>query len=233
MIKRKQLGQHFLNSKIIAKKIITEASISEKDTVFEVGTGMGVLTPLLCDKAGSVISVEADKELYKKAKTAFSNISNLKLKHGDGFKTKENFSVFVSNLPYSESKTAIEWLAQRSFSHGIIMVQREFAEKLLANKKSRRAISVIANYSFDIEKISNVNSKNFSPPPKVNSIILKITQKKLLNKKMIQTINKIFSYRRKKLQNIFKQFGKITTRQERLDDLSGDEIIEIAKELNQ
>lgn len=233
MIKRKLLGQHFLNSKTIAKKIVSEANISKSDTVFEVGTGMGVLTPLLCENAGNVISVEADSELYKKAKNALSAISNLQLKHGDGFKIDEKFSIFVSNLPYSESKTAIEWLAQRKFSHGVIMVQKEFAEKLLAKKKYQKAISVIANYSFDIEKISSVNLKNFSPPPKVNSVILKITQKKLLNKKIIQTVNKIFSYRRKKLQNIFKQFDKTTTRQERLDDLSGDEIIEIAKKLNQ
>jgi len=232
MIKRKLLGQHFLNSKTIAKKIISEANISKTDTVFEVGTGMGVLTPLLCEKADSVISVEADSELYQKAKNVFSDISNLQLKHGDGFKNDEKFSIFVSNLPYSESKTAIEWLAQRHFSHGVIMVQKEFAEKLLA-KKHQRAISVIANYSFDIEKISSVNLKNFSPPPKVDSVILKITQKRLLDKKIIQTVNKIFSYRRKKLQNIFKQFDKTTTRQERLDDLSGDEIIEIAKKLNQ
>ena len=233
MIKRKLLGQHFLNSNTIAKKIASEANISNNDTVFEVGTGMGVLTPLLCEKAGHVISVEADEKLHKKAKNTFSDISNLDLRHGDGFKAKEKFSIFVSNLPYSESKTAIEWLAQRQFSHGIIMVQREFAEKLLAKKKCRRAISVIANYSFDIEKISNVSPKNFSPPPKVDSVILKITQKKLLDKKLIQTVNKMFSYRRKTLQNIFKQFGKATTRQERLDDLLGDEIIEIAKKLNQ
>jgi len=232
MIKRKSLGQHFLNSKAIAKKIVSEADISKDDFVLEVGTGLGILTPLLCEKAANVVSIEADSELYKKAKDAFYDISNLKLKHGDGFKTKEDFSVFVSNLPYSESKTAIEWLAQRRFSHGIIMVQREFAEKLLAKKKSRKAVSIIANHSFNIEKISNINSKNFSPPPKVDSVILRLTQKKPLSKKTIQTVNKIFSYRRKKLQNIFKQFGKTTTRQDRLDDISGDEIIEIAKKLN-
>ena len=39
-----------------------------------------------------------------------------------------NFTVFVSNLPYSESRNAIEWLVQRKFSHAIIMVQKEFAQ---------------------------------------------------------------------------------------------------------
>ncbi|MBN4046319.1 ribose ABC transporter permease, partial [Nitrosarchaeum koreense] len=46
MIKRKLLGQHFLNSQNIAKSIVTEAKITKKDTVFELGTGLGILTPL-------------------------------------------------------------------------------------------------------------------------------------------------------------------------------------------
>lgn len=233
MIKRKRLGQHFLNSKEIARRIVSEANISKNDTVFEVGTGLGVLTPLLCEKAKSVISVEADRDLFEDAQTAFSDISNLRLIHGDGFKITENFSIFVSNLPYSESKNAIEWLAQLSFLHGVIMVQKEFAEKLFAEKKPRRAITIIANYAFDIEKISTVNAINFSPRPQIDSVILRITHKNTIPKQIIQTVNKIFSYRRKKMQNIFKQFGKDTTREERLDDLLGDEIIEIAKKLNQ
>ena len=232
MIKRRLLGQHFLHSKSIATKIISEANISKNDVVLEVGTGKGILTPLLCEKAGQVISIESDKQLYDLAKKNLSNLENLKILHGDGFKFNGNFSIFVSNLPYSKSKTAIEWLAQQKFSHGIIMVQKEFAQKLLAEKKLRRAITIIANYSFDIEKISSVNSKNFTPPPTVDSIILKITHKQKLSKNIIQTINKIFSYRRKKLANIFEQFGKTTTRQERLDELTGDEIIEIAKKLH-
>ena len=51
MIKRKLLGQHFLNSKSIAEFIVNEAQISKTDVVFEIGTGLGMLTPLLCKKA--------------------------------------------------------------------------------------------------------------------------------------------------------------------------------------
>ena len=56
MIKRKLLGQHFLNSKSIAEFIVKEARISETDVVFEIGTGLGILTPLLCENAHKVIS---------------------------------------------------------------------------------------------------------------------------------------------------------------------------------
>ena len=231
MIKRKQLGQHFLNSNSIAQSIVSEAKITKKDIVFELGTGLGILTPLLCKKANKVISVDVDEKLVRNAKSAFSDIDNLTLKSGDGFKKKDSFSIFVSNLPYSKSKEAIEWLAQTSFSHGVIMVQKEFADKLLAKSSKRRAISIIANHAFEITKISKVGKNNFSPPPKVDSVVLKIIQKNTIKKDLIQTINKIFSYRRKTVKNILKQFNKETVIDKRVDDLSGDEIINLANQI--
>jgi 16S rRNA (adenine1518-N6/adenine1519-N6)-dimethyltransferase len=231
MIKRKLLGQHFLNSKSIAEFIVKEARISKTDVVFEIGTGLGILTPLLCKNAQKVISIDADQNLIKKAKSKFTQFNNLILKSGDGFKQKDEFSIFVSNLPYSKSKAAIEWLAQNSFSHGVIMVQKEFAEKLIATSKNRRAISIIATHAFDIEKISNIGKNNFSPPPKVDSVILKISKKTIMDKNLVSTINDIFSYRRKTVKNILKQFNKQSTIEKRVDDLSGDEIVNLAKQI--
>ena len=233
MIKRKLLGQHFLNSQSIAESIVSEAKITKNDVVYEIGTGLGVLIPLLCKKAKKVISVDADENLIKKARTRFSDMDNLVLKSGDGFKKKDSFSIFVSNLPYSKSKDAIEWLAQRTFSHGVIMVQKEFAEKLVAKSKNRKAISIIATHTFDIEKISNVRKNNFSPPPKVDSVILKIKKKTDMDKKLISTINEIFSYRRKTVKNILKQFGLESEIEKRVDDLTGDEIVSLAKQIIQ
>ena len=232
MIKRKRLGQHFLNSHSIAKSIVSEAKITKNDVVFEVGTGQGILTPLLCQNAKKVISVDLDETLVKNAKSKFANIDNLELKSGDGFKKKDPFTVFVSNLPYSRSKEAIEWLAQTSFSRGVIMVQKEFADKLLAkSSKNRKAISIIATQAFDITTVSKVGKNNFSPPPKIDSVILKIVKKNNLSKDLIETINKIFSYRRKTVKNILKQFDKESIIDKRVDDLSGDEIIELANKI--
>jgi len=232
MIKRKRLGQHFLTSNSIANSIVSEANITKNDVVFEIGTGQGILTSLLCQKAKNVISVDLDEELIRNAKSKFSGIDNLVLKSGDGLEKKEDFTIFVSNLPYSRSKDAIEWLAQTSFSHGVIMVQKEFADKLLAiSSKQRKAVSIIATSAFEITTLSKVGKNNFSPPPKINSTILKIVKKNNLSKDLIQTINKIFSYRRKTVKNILKQFGKESTMDKRVDDLSGDEIINLANQI--
>lgn len=232
MIKRKRLGQHFLTSNSIAKSIVSEAKITKNDVVFEIGTGQGILTPLLCQNSDKVISVDMDEELIRNAKSKFSDIDNLVLKSGDGFKKKDDFSIFVSNLPYSRSKDAIEWLAQTSFSHGVIMVQKEFADKLLAtSSKQRKAISIIATSAFEITAILKVGKNNFSPPPKIDSTVLKIIKKNNLSKELIQTINNIFSYRRKTVKNILKQFNKESKIDKRVDDLSGEEIISLANQI--
>ena len=89
--------------------------------------------PLLCEKAGHVVSIESDLELYNKAREKFSNMSNLTLLHGDGFESDEKFTIFVSNLPYSKSRDAMEWLVQKKFRLAVVMVQKEFSEKFHRN----------------------------------------------------------------------------------------------------
>lgn len=232
MNKRQRLGQHFLKSANIAKLIVESAELTKKDSVLEVGTGKGILTPLLARKAKSVISVESDEQLYSDAILQFSYIKNLELMYGDGFETDSDFTVFVSNLPYSESRRAVEWLAQKKFSRAVIMVQKEFADKIAAmQKKQMRAISVIANYAFEIEEIMAVNKNNFEPPPKVDSAVLRLRQKSKVAPELIESVNKLFSYRRKTVSNIAKKFGKKIQSDKRLEELSGDEIIKLAKQI--
>jgi len=112
------------------------------------------------------------------------------------------------------------------------MVQKEFAEKLQTkSKKDRKAISVLVQYAFDIEPVIKVSKTNFIPQPKVDSVVIKLKSKKVVSKELIKTVNKLFSYRRKTLQNILKQFGKRSDSTKRLNELDGDEIIKIAKQI--
>ena len=74
MIKRKSLGQHFLTSDSIAKFIVSNADITNQDVVYELGTGQGILTPLLCNKAQKVISADIDGNLHSsRNKSGWSN----------------------------------------------------------------------------------------------------------------------------------------------------------------
>jgi len=230
MKKRQRLGQHFLKSEKIAQEIVAAAKITKQDSVLEIGAGKGILIPFLCENAKKVTSYETDKQLYQDTKLRFGN-SNLKLKLGDGFKSKENFTVFVSNLPYSKSRDTIEWLIQKKFSRAVVMVQKEFAEKLVTESKERKAISILAQHAFDMEPVIKVGKSNFIPQPRVDSVVLILKSKKVVSKELLKTVNKLFSYRRKTIQNILKQFGKESDSTKRLDDLDGDEIIKIAKQI--
>ena len=115
----------------------------------------------------------------------------------------------------------------------MIMVQRDFAEKLMTNStKERRAISVLSQYGFNMKIVKKVNNTNFSPRPKVDSVILQITQNHVVSKELIETINKIFSYRRKTIQNIAKNFGTTVKSDRRLEDMDNNEIIKLAKKIS-
>ena len=229
MNKRKKLGQHFLKSKSIAKSIVSNANITRNNVILEVGTGHGILIPYMCKNAKKVYSIESDKDLHTSAKTNF-DYSNLILEHGDGFNSDHNFSIFISNLPYSKSRFAIEWLLQKKFSRAVIMIQEEFANKLVS-KDRHKAISVLANYGFKIKFLMNVKRSNFVPIPKVDSTVVLLEKRRTVSKELISIVNRIFSYRRKTLQNILKQFGIHTTSKKRLDELPGDEIIKIAQKI--
>ena len=233
MIKRRSLGQHFLTSNSIAKSIVNFAKITKDDIVLEVGTGKGILTPLLCNAAKQVISIEKDSMLYSQAKEEFSQIPNLILEKGDAFKKNTDFTVFVSNLPYSESRTAIEWLVQKKFKRAIIMVQKEFAQKLLVKKggKQRRSISILASYCFDIETLMDVKNTNFRPPPKVDSVVISLVQKQVLTDQIVKTVNKLFSFKRKTIRSIGKKMGIEIDSDKRLEEMPEGEIIEIAKRI--
>ena len=66
---------------------------------------------------------------------------------------------------------------------------------------------------------------------KIESVIIQITQKQQLKKELILNVNKLFSYRRKTVQNISKQFGKNNKSKKRLEELTTNEIIKLAKDI--
>jgi 16S rRNA (adenine1518-N6/adenine1519-N6)-dimethyltransferase len=222
----------------ILAKILSAACIGKDETVLEAGTGQGILTAELCKYAKQVISYEIDINLYRKVKEQqlFSRFKNLQLVNGDLFKTKDShfFDVFVSNLPYSRSRDAIEWLSTQKFDRAILMVQEEFADKLAAgpDNKNYRAISALATHCFNMEKLSKVRRESFEPKPKVESSIIRIISVNTITREAVRNINFLFSRRNKKASSVAAEKGIIVDANygsKKIDELEPRHIVQMAE----
>lgn len=210
---KRTLGQNFLVDNEIIKNIIELSRVSNDDIVYEVGSGNGVLTAELCKISKFVHSFEIDFSWYsycqKKLKYGNLNLFNL-----DGFDNNLDlhFDVFFSSLPYYESRNAFLWLCQRDFSKGVILLQKEFVEKLMSQpgNKNYRAISILSQYRFSINKLLDIPFSAFDPSPKVNSVLIEIFPKTdPLSKKIINDVQFLLSFRKKNVSFILKYFNKM------------------------
>jgi 16S rRNA (adenine1518-N6/adenine1519-N6)-dimethyltransferase len=239
--KTRSLGQHHLIDKRVLKEVIRSSQISREEVVCEAGTGDGVLTRELCKQAKSVISFEIDRILYLRARNYLSDFSNLHLIHGDIFKNIDiEFDVFVSNLPYSRSKRAIEWLALKKFNRAIVMLQKEFVDKLQAKsgQSNYRSISVIGQYCFKIENLFEVNKSAFTPQPKISSEVIRLTPKRddLLIMETINNVHYIFSRRNKRAYSVLRAFDIMASSfpdwtDKRIDQMTPEELVALARSM--
>jgi 16S rRNA (adenine1518-N6/adenine1519-N6)-dimethyltransferase len=224
-----RLGQHFLVDVSALQNIVRACELDGKAVVCEAGTGTGILTKELCKHAGRVISYEVDRQLFTGAESI--RVANLELVNRDLFREQDvKFDVFVSNLPYSKSRDAFEWLATKKFDLAVVMVQKEFAEKLLARpgKKNYRAITAIASYCFKIEPLFDVDADAFEPRPKVKSTVLKISSVRRLTRQQIRNVNFLFSKRNKKASTVATKMGSSTDfGSRRICELEPGEIMEL------
>ena len=221
----------------ILAKITSAAYIGKDEIVLEAGTGQGILTAELCKYAKQVISYEIDIKLYRKVQEQLlSQFKNLELVNADLFKTKDPhfFDVFISNLPYSRSRDAIEWLSTQEFDRAILMVQEEFADKLAARpgSKNYRAISALAAHCFAIEKLFKVRRESFEPQPKVESSIIRIIPINAITREGIRNINLLFSRRNKKASSVAAEIGIIIDASygsKKIDELEPRHLVQIAE----
>ena len=228
--KTQALGQHFLADKTILGRIVEAADIGKDEVVCEAGTGTGVLTQELCKHAGHVLSYEVDRSLFQKAQSL--QFPNLQLINADLFKAREiGFDVFCSNLPYSKSRDALQWLATRKFRRAIIMVQQEFADKLAAGPgdENYRSISAICSHCFVIERLFVVGPEAFDPPPSVQSVVLRLTPLRTATRGIVKNINWLFSQRNKKASSVAAKIGSsIDFGNLRIHQLSPDQLTMLA-----
>lgn len=216
---KKHLGQHFLTDKNIAEKI---ASILENQhqNVLEVGPGMGMLTQFLMNKYPKVKVVEIDSEsvfyLDKNGIISNENIFMEDLLKSDFnlFFNKEEFAI-IGNFPYNISSQivfkAIENRALIPEFGG--MFQKEVAERICASPGSKiyGILSVIAQAFYDLEYLFSVPPGVFSPPPKVQSGVMRMRRKENFmldcdEKLFVKIIKQAFNTRRKMLRTSLKSY---------------------------
>jgi len=177
----KSRGQNYLIDRSIAEKIVK--NIPKDKPIFEVGTGLGALTSLAM-QTNKIYSLEIDAGIYKLL-LSMINHPNLNLIHADFLKYNldslpESELFFLSNLPYSISGEVIRVFTENpKFREGVVMVQAEFADKMLAETgdKSYGVFSVLCRTFLEIKRVFNVPRGAFFPVPGVDSVVIVISKK--------------------------------------------------------
>lgn len=231
--KRTDYGQHFLIDHNTISKIIELCDVRKKDTVLEFGTGYGYLTKEISKLAKVVYSFEIDKELYSKAKIYLMNVENIRIFNEDFFAHDPFvFDFFLSNIPYSRSKEIMTWLSLHEFREAVIMVQKEFSEKLMASPGNPKysVVTVLTQYCFDIEPLFEVGKDSFLPPPQIQSTVIRLkSKKKKMTKDIIANLEYLFSHRNK---NVVSLLNNRQYDNKRIDELNIETLVKISNVLN-
>jgi len=250
---KKQLGQHFLNDKNIASKIVDALDDTTTD-LLEIGPGTGVLTDFIIKKdiPGFKI-IEIDRESVAFLNEAYPNLKEqlisgdfLKMDLGEVF--PGGFSI-VGNFPYNISSQILfkVWDYRHQVNEVVGMFQKEVAMRVAAppGSKTYGILSVLLQAYYDIEYLFTVSEDVFTPPPKVKSGVIRLKRNKVTqldcNEKFFKTVIKTaFNQRRKTISNSLKSLGFKNHPEElehlskqRPEQLSVAEFIEITKVLEQ
>ncbi len=249
LIPKKALGQHFLNDKTIASKIVSSLRADGIRYVIEVGPGMGALTPFLLQEHRfdtRFVEIDIDAAMY--LEKSYPDIKN-KLIVAD-FLTyplenifgKESVAV-IGNFPYNiSSQIFFKILDYRSQVKEVVgMLQKEVAQRIAAppGSKTYGITSVLLQAFYDIEYLFTVHEHVFTPPPKVKSGVIRLTRNKVealpCNEALfIRVVKTAFNQRRKMLSNSLKQLlpagctdNPVLTR--RPEQLSVQEFVELTQ----
>jgi 16S rRNA (adenine1518-N6/adenine1519-N6)-dimethyltransferase len=179
---RKSLGQHFLIDGAVLAVILETAELGPKDTVVEVGPGLGILTRELARRAGNVIAVELDKELASLLQRQLSSLANLrvvntdirKVKLGQLLGGKSDYKV-VANLPYYITSPVLRYFVESSPKPSlmVMMVQKEVGDAIVAGPGKMSLLAVSLQMYSKPRIVSYVPASSFYPQPKVDSVILR------------------------------------------------------------
>lgn len=178
--------------------------------MIEIGAGKGALTEHLLTLAGRIIAIEVDPKLVSHLLLRFSGEPRLKIVAGDVLATDMTQwgpAVVAGNLPYYITSPVIERVLAmgKLLLHAVFLVQREVAERLTAKPGTREYgfLTVATQLAADCKILFPVPSSAFSPPPKVDSAVIRLTPRPQTSDPtpMLAFIGLCFRFKRKTLGN--------------------------------
>ena len=195
--RKPKLGQHFLQDASVGARIVETLGDLSQSTVLEIGPGRGAITSMLVRRARRVIAVETDRVLAAQLRMNFSLTPNIEIIEGDilaididtlfgpkpgstrpGMDPEPERVRVVGNLPYFITSDILLRLFEyrKYFESIVLMVQKEVGDRLAARPGSKEygLLSATAQLYSRIEKLFTVPPDAFSPPPKVNSAVVRL-----------------------------------------------------------
>jgi 16S rRNA (adenine1518-N6/adenine1519-N6)-dimethyltransferase len=174
---KKRLGQNFTVNSEVLEKLISYSSLTKDDVVLEIGPGLGFLTKLLANKCKKVVAVEIDPRIVQILRNQLRCLKNVDLLEGDFLKVSlPLFNKVVSTPPYSSSSSILFRLLERNFDCAVLILQKEFAERLAASTgtKDYGRLTVTIYYRADVELLDYVPRTEFLPQPDVDSMMVRL-----------------------------------------------------------
>ncbi len=234
----KDLGQHFVVDRNLLNEMIKAVyTLSIRPVVFEIGTGIGLLTRELARRR-KTYSIDIDFTLLRIAKREVLTGLDAELIGADAleFYPPKGSNVVVGNIPYSISGPLIYRLMEdRHKPPAVLTVQKEFAEKITAKPGTREATStsVLLWNVYEPKIIASFPPESFFPRPKVRSAIIVLKPKpEKCNYRILKRLTKIaFVSPNRKLKNTLSSIMDVPKRfaSKRPRELSLDERCELVR----
>jgi 16S rRNA (adenine1518-N6/adenine1519-N6)-dimethyltransferase len=229
---RKGLGQHFLIDEGVLLHLVSAAELGPEDLVIEVGPGLGILTRELARRAGRVVAIELDAGLASALRLNLASFANISIVNSDvlDIDPAELIEVaqrdahllqapniaeykLVANLPYYAAAPIVRHFLEANLKPRLMvfMVQREVGQAMVAQPGHMSLLSVGVQLYGLPSVVGYVSAQSFYPPPKVESVILRISPYKQPifavedTGRFFQLVGAGFSAPRKQLHNSLAQ----------------------------
>jgi 16S rRNA (adenine1518-N6/adenine1519-N6)-dimethyltransferase len=209
-------GQHFLADPNTARRIVRLAGVDAGDRVLEIGAGLGSLTLALRERGSAVLALEIDRKLASVLEREVALDPDVRVVAGDALTVDYDALLgagpwsCVSNLPYNVATPVVIRLLEEapSVTSGLVMVQREVAERLVAAPGSAAygAPSVKVAYYANARIVGMVPRAVFVPVPKVDSALVELVRRDTPPvdvpscERLFQLVRAGFAHRRKMLR---------------------------------